>query len=393
MSDFASPAAKTASKTPTTNIKLKKKTNNNTDPIYVDFERKVDVDKIHQHILNLFDLTVDRLEELEKELAELLEVECKDKIDKFLLDQQIRTVRNEMDSLVQKANHQLTYPDKAMALISQYKSLISKTTTSVIGEDQSIEVDDWDTFQVVAARFIDIARCFTNRIVVKQQVIVAECGRCLNTPVMIDGNAYCPNCKKTIKLKDTETSDNNSGMGYTQDHSCTETVEEAMQHLQGIVKKPIPAGVYQAIEAHCAKYDIDVKKMTKPEIQSILRLLRLSDYYKSFNLIAHVLTGVPLPNVRQYHKAVVERCKLIEIEYALIKKEEGRSNFMFGWYVLRACLVMEGYKANRNDFMTLVTRDAEIIHDHLMKRVCNQIRAKLSEEELKKTNWKFDGLA
>ena len=367
---------------------------NSNDIIYVDMNEYIDVDRIHSHIVGLFNTTMNNLQYMQEELDELMEVEATDEADQYLLDSQISAMMESIEKLYQEIQHKSKYPDEAMDLIKTYKSKFGNNRSRIIGSsDSTIPVEDWDIFRLLSSRFIDIARKFTNAIVVKEDINVPMCTKCSNTTIMQNGNAFCPNCNITIKLKDSETSETNAGLGYQQDHSCTETVEEAMQCLMGISRKPIPAKVYQIIEEHCKRYDIDVKKLSKPDIIGLLKLKKLADYYKSFNLIANVLTGVPLPKVRKYRKAVTSRCRLIEREYAIIKHEENRSNFMFAWYVLRACLVMEGYKANSDDFLTLTTRGAAIEHDRIMKKVCFRIRESLTDKELEETNWNFNGLA
>jgi rubredoxin len=212
--------------------------------------------------------------------------------------------------------------------------------------------------------------------------------QCGGTPYVIDDTAICPDCRKETKLRESSL-DSSKGRS---DYYRSETFEEYFDEAQGRRKKPIPPEVYQTISSHCSKHNIQEATLTKNDVLRILKQYKLSDYYKSINLICHVLLGTPLPEIQEYRQRCLERHRLIEEEYMEMRQSENRSNFLYAWYVLRACLHMEGYNAKSEDFITLTTREAAIEHNKFMIKICERIRKKQQTDSSIKGNWNFEGL-
>jgi hypothetical protein len=124
-----------------------------------------------------------------------------------------------------------------------------------------------------------------------------------------------------------------------------------------------------------------------------LHQYKMNNYYKSINLIHHLLTKQPLPDIRKYRKALVERHPKIKQFHNELKVHEQRTNFLNVGYVLRASLIMEGHIGNAEDFVSLSTRDALVSSDRLMIKICQRIKATMTEDELKYQSWDFHGLA
>jgi hypothetical protein len=253
--------------------------------------------------------------------------------------------------------------------------------------DMSIPQQNYDEFQVVISEFISLAMRFTEDInIVTHHVNVKQCkcGATVNADV-----SRCPECGKDFHSKEAI---NFTSESHKEDYYRSETFEEYFDECQGRRKKPIPPEVYQTITEHCKRQNIKESNLTKSDILRILKKYKLSEYYKSINLIANVIIGTPLPEIEEYRHRCIERHTLMEREYMELREAERRNNFLYSWFVLQACLMMEGYDAKEEYFISLTTVDAVKNHNKFMIKICDRIREKQKTDSSIKGNWNFTGI-
>lgn len=362
--------------------------------IAVNFEGFVDLQRIHNFILSLFDDSLQKLVSINNKIAELYNVDpCNDE-DEYRIEIELEKLSNDQKMLLEKLSDKNTYLEESAQYIEKYKQLIPNEQSRVIGEGSvGVDVSNMDMFKILVSDFIDLAQQFTDKIVVVSSRIASPiCDKCDSDMQIRDKVAICNFCSHTIKLRDTETTDTNATVDNSTEYDHLETYIEYIDEFEGKRKKPIPPEVLQTIKTHCSKYEMNVKELSKADVDRIIHDYRLTGFYKSVNLIHHLLTSKPLPNIMKYRKALLERHPKINAVYNEIKIAEGRSNFLNVGYVLKACLQMESCPCNSEDFVSLTTRDALVNSDRLMIKICNKIKSTMTEEELKEQSWNFNGL-
>ena len=360
------------------------------EAIVIDLDTIVDLNRVDRHITTLFEDIAHQLREKSQQLINLMSADFETVEESVLAETHKTGLSEDVEMLRSQLVDYKAYFQDSKPLLERYKQLVPDKVSKVVGEeDARIAIEDYDAFQFVVSEFVRMAMRVSSHIkLVVRDVSVENCS-CGGVPYVVDNTAICPICAKETKLKEGSL---NSSKGGRSDYYRSETFEEYFDEAQGRRKKPIPPEVYQSITGHCAKYKIDEKSLTKADVLRILKHYKLSDYYKSINLICHVLLGTPLPSIQEYKQRCLERHRLIESEYMDLRESENRSNFLYAWYVLRACLHMEGYEAKPEDFITLTTREAAIEHNKFMVRICERIREKQKSDASIKGNWNFDGL-
>lgn len=386
LADFARNKPKTEPKKVNTTLV----TNSKHDTIIIDLATIVDLDRVDRHVLNVFDEISKKLEQKFDEYLNLSVLQFETVEEEVLAETHKMSLEEDMTQLKSQLKDYPIYFKEAQPLLEQYKQLVPDKSKRVVGEnDTNIPIENYAVFQYVIHEFIRIAMRFSPQIKLVMHNIAVENCSCGGTPYVVDNSSFCPLCEKETKLKEGSLNSSKSGRS---DYYRSETFEEYFDEAQGRRKKPIPPEVYQTVTNHCAKYKIEEKSLSKSDIYRILKQYKLSDYYKSINLICHVLIGTTLPQIQEYKQRCIERHKLIEQEYMELRESENRSNFLYAWYVLRACLHMEGYESNREDFIMLTTREAALEHNKFMVKICERIREKQKSDSSIKGNWNFEGL-
>ena len=374
----------------TARIQAPVKTNSKHETIIVDLNTVVDLSRIDRHVTGIFQELANSLQNKNNELYKLASYDYDSVEEGIVAESHKMRLSEEIDLLKAKLKDYPTYFKEATPLLQKYKELCPDTSKRVVGgEETSIPIEHYDIFQYVVTEFVRIASRFSSQIKVVMNNISVENCQCGGTPYVVDDIATCPDCRKETKLRESSLDSAKCGKS---DYYRSETFEEYFDEAQGRRKKPIPPEVYQTISNHCVKHNIQESSLTKSDVLRILKLYKFSDFYKSINLICNVLLGSPLPEIQEYRQRCLERHRLIEEEYMEMRNSENRSNFLYAWYVLRACLHMEGFNARSEDFITLTTREAAIEHNKFMIKICERIRKKQETDSSIKGNWNFDGL-
>jgi len=360
------------------------------DIFVVDLSSHVDLNRLDRHVRSLYENLLKRLDEITDQHLNLLGTDLETEEEMVLAENHRISLEAEISQLEFQLGNYERYFEDSKPLLDVFDALVPQKTCRVVGGDETfVSNENHDEFRYVITEFVKIAMRFSKQIkVVTRNISIEDC-HCGSTPFISDNKVICPGCGKESKLKESSFSSTKSAKS---DYYRSETFEEYFDEAQGRRKKPIPPEIYQAIQTHCNKYSIQVAKLSKSDIFGILKTYKFSEYYKSLNLICHVLIGSPLPDIQQYRQACLERHRLIEQEYMEMRKTENRSNFLYAWYVLRVCLYLEGYDAKAEDFATLTTREAAIDHNSFMIKICARIREKQKTDSSIKGNWEFDGL-
>lgn len=368
-----------------------KKTDRNNGLIFVDPMKEIDIEHIHKHVMSLYEDILNQIQSVDDTLIKLQLQTAETIEEKIIAESRIATLELKLNQLTFEAQRYQGYEEEAESLMDQYARIVPSSRMRVVGtEEVVVDSELYNEFRIVTSEFINLAQRYTTNIqIISQQTNVEKCKKCHGNQVLVGTKIHCSSCGALSSLKEGSGSANSIKNEYYR----SETFEEHMAQYQGRQKKPIPPEVFQKIVEHCDTNHIDPSTLTKPQILRILKRYKMSEHYNAVNSIAHSLTGAPLPNIRHLERKLLERHRLLEQEYVFIRDEEGRSNFLYGWYVLRAFLMMEGYPSHKDDFLALTTRDALVDHDKVMTLLCERIRDKQKTDSSIEGNWQFGGLA
>lgn len=356
--------------------------------INIDLEGVPDFDLVDKHIRSIYQGFDSSLSEKERQLESLLKQNTSNMEEMVLLEMHTEYLVEEISKLKVKLDSFDEYFVYAEHLLEKYRILAPPVRNRVVGAaEMSIPQRNYSEFQIIISEFLNLAMRFTEDIrIVTQHVNVRNCKCGASASV----NAVsCPECGKDFHSKEAI---NFTGETHKEDYYRSETFEEYFDECQGRRKKPIPPEVYQTIMEHCKRQNIKESELTKSDILRILKKYKLSDYYKSINLISNVLIGTALPDIQEYRQRCIERHSLIEKEYMSLRDTENRNNFLYSWFVLQVCLTLEGYDAKSEYFISLTTVDALKNHNKFMIKICDNIRERQKTDPSIKGNWVFTGI-
>jgi hypothetical protein len=72
-----------------------------------------------------------------------------------------------------------------------------------------------------------------------------------------------------------------------------------------------------------------------------------------------------------------------------IRTEQGRNNFLNVYFVIRACIQMEGQPLDPDDFIVLTTVEALKDHNRIMHIICDRIKERQKGDKSIKGSWDF----
>lgn len=356
--------------------------------INIDLDGIPDFGQVDKHIQKLYDDCYDALSEAEGELRDLLKQTPEGVEELVLAEMQRDYLMTEISKLREKLGSFDEYFEYAEYLLEKYQSIAPVASKRVVGSaDMSIPQENYADFQIIISEFLNLAMRFTEDIKIVTQHVNARNCKC-GASVDINVNS-CPECGKDFHSKEAI---NFVGETHKEDYYRSETFEDYFDECQGRRKKPIPPEIYQKITEHCKRQHVKESELTKADILRILKKYKLSDYYKSINLISNVLIGTPLPEIEEYRQRCIRRHALIEKEYMELRETEKRNNFLYAWFVLQVCLILEGYDAKEEYFVSLTTADAAKNHNRFMIKICDRIREKQKTDPTIVGNWLFTGI-
>jgi len=364
----------------------KKHTLNAADVITVDFTRIVDLKRIDAHIRELFEAKQKIFNKKQEVLSSTMDVTPNSVREDVLNERYLESLLVELDKLERELSAFKTYFDLAPHFIELYTQLLPENCSRVVGEnDIVIEPGNEQSFVTIVMQFVELAMRYSAKIkVVNKSTSIDRCS-CGGSTIIVDGTVFCSSCSSKVKTKEYGA----SGSTYGSEYHRLETFEDAFDHIQGRSKKPIPTQVYEAISKHCEVYRVNEESLTKEEIISILKKERLSEFYKSINLIRFTIQGRRLPSYEHIRAACLERHRLIEGEYIQIREEQGRNNFLNVYFVTRACIQMEGQPLDPEDFIVLTTVEALKDHNRIMHIICDKIKERQKTDKTIRGGWDF----
>ena len=118
-------------------------------------------------------------------------------------------------------------------------------------------------------------------------------------------------------------------------------------------------------------HNLTVNNVKKRHLYMFLSERDLSSHYDDLNLIYHIITGVPCPDISRYEQHLLE--DFDEQESALdqvyeMDTQDTRVNSLNVYYKLYKLLQRCGYRCRKDDFYILKTKAKEDEHDEKMEK-------------------------
>lgn len=371
---------------PDNKSKPKKKGLNNTDVITVDFTTIVDLNRIDAHVRNIFEIKKKTLESKQQTLMSSGETLENQDSEDVLYTRYLASLFDEIEKLESEILAFDEYFNIAPQFLELYESLLPSNRTKTVGEnDIVVDFAHEKPFLSIVTQFIELAMRYTAKIKVVNKTFTVEKCTCGGSTMMVDGTIFCVSCGIKVKSQDQHNGYQSSGSEYHR----LETFEDGLDHICGHSRKPIPPHVYESITKHCELFGVSEENLTKQEIIGILRKAKLSEFYKSINLIRHTIQDRKLPCYDHIRSVLLERHRLIENEYMEIRTQQGRNNFLNVYFVIRACIQMEGQPLDPDDFIVLTTVEALKDHNRIMHIICDRIKERQKGDKSIKGSWDF----
>ena len=304
--------------------------------------------------------------------------------DKLLAKQQVFVLRKKIQDL--ESTFELLYYDVRTAkILQEFKEIVSsKSSRSFISSKSDTEgtrdlvkkSDLIAKYMIIAREYLDIEGY--NQITKK--MICSECGSIDMRRLSDEETTFvCMECSASIQIfddtpsfKDADRVNMCSRYTYTRKGHFIIAVKKygGKQTLSQEVIDMVVGALIKEIEFH----GLTKETVKKSQLHIFLGENDLSKYYDDLNLLYHLITGKPCPDISMYETQLME--DFDEQEKALDKvsamdPDDKRINSLNVYYKLYKLLQRQGHKCNKDDFYILKTKVKEDEHDDKMKKAWN----------------------
>lgn len=189
---------------------------------------------------------------------------------------------------------------------------------------------------------------------------------CVNESTILCCNCGLYGDRVNLKLafKDTDRIDLVPRFNYTKRGH----MEEALQDYQGKQNTTIPQEVLDLLKEETRKNKISLDELTKKHLYIFLSQNGYGGHYENINLIHHLLTGVPCPDISEYEEIILERNEQIEQIYNTVKKSERKNSLNIYYKLWKICESLN-LPVNRDDFCFLKTDLKIKEHDEVCRKI------------------------
>lgn len=282
------------------------------------------------------------------------------------------------------------YIYKTRDLIEEYKRLNSSRNFIL----DTTDINNGDAIRKIIKDFIRVASTFI-RIVGFEDVGCSTkfnefiCRECNSREYIEnyndDTNLICKNCFTEVQVIDLNPTYRDTGrinMTTKYKYSCKGHFSVAIKHFQGEQNinqndlAEITSILKREISIHGLTLSRGMKNsVTKNQMYGFLDELGESKFYKHINLIYHVLTGDPAPNIKKYEDALHSDFDEFKRVYDIIKNPN-KSNSRNVYYILYKILQHNGYVCCKDDFFILRTESKKDECDEIMMEIFRELKWK-----------------
>lgn len=337
---------------------------------------------IDAKIKNILSSNITTLPELRKDLQKVLRVYQfnTDPAQKIIAKQQAALIRKRIQDIESTLEFTF-YIFRTTDLIEEYRSLqkqLGVKSFMSLNSERNAEIED--KLGVLFSKYINIAQDYVIIENNYQKPMKMKCKSCNSYDFFLtddDDSIYvCKKCNSEIEImddspnfKDTDRVNMASKYTYTRKGHFIDAAKR-FQGTQNIDPKKIQdavAIIRREMELHELVPDRNKPhSITKDQIYMFLSEQDLSNFYEDLNLIFHIITKEPCPDITEYLDGIYEDFDKLE-DVLKDLQDDDRTNSLNVNYKLYKLLQRRGYPCRKDDFYILKTKTKEDEHDEKMK--------------------------
>ena len=340
--------------------------------------------KIREKLLSRIS-TLDKLkEDLQKTLWILHHGD--NPVDRILAKTQASLLRRTMQDL-ESTFELVLYSMRTEDILMEYRELLSSAgaRSFITLEPNNKDITSSKSSELIS-RYLCIAQEYIEIDNLQYHPEKLRCPACQGVEFKMDdeNSTYiCTYCfteidvlDDTPSFKDTDRVNMSSRYTYTKRGHFV----DAMKRFQGTQNtdpqkiKNVVDILLVEMERHNLKKNSDNRKeqVTKDHLYMFLYENKLSGYYDDINLLYHIITGEPCPNISEYEDTLLDLFEKQEDAYRQVQDPD-RINSLNVNYKLYKLLQKVGYPCKKDDFYILKTKNKEDEHDEVLRRAWEDI--------------------
>jgi len=316
------------------------------------------------------------LEQLKQTLGGLPKISS----DRAILNQRIAETRKKIKDIQSTFDYGL-YVFRTIDILKTYKNLLKSQPKKSFVVDKKVIFDPNDVEREnLVHTYYSIAQNYIALVNIPLQTRKMICDGCLksNFEISLDDDSIyiCKECKiqrevfnDTPSFKDTNRVNMSSKYTYTRKGHFVDAVKK-FQGTQNVDERKIKLAI-TTIQSEMKKHNLVAERgkknsVTKDQVYMFLSEQSLSAHYDDLNLLYHMITGEPCPDLSNIIDGVMSDFDKLEEVLSTIKDED-RSNSLTVDYKLYKLLQRHGFRCRKDDFYILKTKVKEDEHDEKMK--------------------------
>lgn len=275
---------------------------------------------------------------------------------------------------------------KTSDILDRYRKIVeSETSRSFVCIDRGESDRETAEREILTARYIKIAREYIEIENYKSQPEKLKCPECNNTDMRRaseeETTFVCTECATEVQILD----DTPSFKDTDRVNMCRRYAYTCRGHFSGAVKKyqgkqntdrSIIHSVVEVLRDEMAFHNLTPDTVTKTNLYMFLSERGLSDHYDDLNLLHHIISGKPCPDISEYEAQLFEdfdkQDKSLD-EVAAEDPADTRINALNVYYKLYKLLQRQGCPCRKDDFHILKTKIKEDEHDEKMKKAWKRL--------------------
>lgn len=314
---------------------------------------------------------------LERSLSDILWIinNSKNSVDRTLASKQARILRQSIQDLELSLELAL-YILKTSDILEEYRNLMKDSgPISFVNLNPRKPNSTDKRKKELISQFLCVVKDYIEIENISPNFEKISCTECSSIKFDFDSESsiyICKNCGTEIEIlddspsfKDTDRVNMSSRFSYTRrGHFITSM--KRFQGIQNVDPKKI-AYVVKILREQMLLHDLTPETVTKDQIYMFLSECKLSKHYEDLNLLYHIITGIPCPNISDIEDEVLELFDQQEQALSEVLEDE-RDNSLNVNYKLYKLLQKVNFTCRKDDFYILKTKTKEDEHDESMKR-------------------------
>lgn len=337
---------------------------------------------IDSKIKEILSSNISTLPQLQKDLEKVLRVWQfnPDPSQKILAKQQAMLIRKRIQDIESTLEYAF-YIFRTFDLIEEYREHLKKMGAKSFISSTEKNTDAEERMHAIFLKYLSIAQDYIAIEIPQQKPMKMRCKSCGSYDFFLasdDEFMYvCKGCSSEVEVMDDspnfkDTDRVNMALKYT--YTRKGHFIDAAKRFQG-TQNIEPKKIQEAVSIIRREMDLHElisdrgipRSVTKDQIYMFLSEQNLSSFYEDLNLIFHIITKEPCPDISGYLDNIYEDFDKLEDVLKDLQDDE-RTNSLNVNYKLYKLLQRRGYPCRKDDFYILKTKTKEDEHDEKMKQ-------------------------